>query len=179
MIELLLVIAIIGLLSSVVLASLSGARESAQQARMASDLKQIETGMTLWMQATGRSQWPDHNVVGDTLPEIMENTTLDEYLTLPEFPLVDPAYQDGSFHYHSSSDSISSNCGVVGHIGAQEGTWLRFNMGYVHHPDRTAVHDYLNKIIDGDDGGYDYCGKIRARNDTSIVWYILSDDAGF
>jgi len=48
LIELLVVIAIISLLSSVVLASLSGARESARDTRRKQDLKQIKTALNMW-----------------------------------------------------------------------------------------------------------------------------------
>ena len=49
LIELLVVISIIGLLSSVVLASLSGARESARDARRQQDVRQIQTAIELYM----------------------------------------------------------------------------------------------------------------------------------
>jgi len=59
LIELMIVIAIIGILSSVVLASLNGARESSRNARRQSDLGQLQTAMELYANDNG-----DYNVSG-------------------------------------------------------------------------------------------------------------------
>ena len=67
LIELLVVIAIIGLLASVVMASLNGARAKARDARRVADLKQIQTALELFYDSQGRypitgggPNWDDH-----------------------------------------------------------------------------------------------------------------------
>lgn len=59
LIELLVVIAIISLLSSVVLASLSGARSSARDARRLQDMKQIQTALEMYYNNNG--QYPEED----------------------------------------------------------------------------------------------------------------------
>ena len=58
LIELLVVIAIIGILASVVLASLNGARKKGRDARRIADLKQIQLALEMWYDANG-SEYPD------------------------------------------------------------------------------------------------------------------------
>ncbi len=60
-IEILVVIAIIGILSSVVLANLRTAKEKARIAIAHADLKSIATGIVLL--ANDTSEWPGHNAV--------------------------------------------------------------------------------------------------------------------
>ncbi|MBY0328985.1 prepilin-type N-terminal cleavage/methylation domain-containing protein [Patescibacteria group bacterium] len=59
LIELLVVIAIIGILASVVLASLNSARSKARDARRKSDLKQIQIAVELYRNQTG--VYPGYN----------------------------------------------------------------------------------------------------------------------
>ncbi|MDP3779477.1 MAG: type II secretion system protein [bacterium] len=58
LIELLVVIAIIGVLASVVLASLNNARRKARDARRVTDLKQLQLALTLYYDGTGAQQYP-------------------------------------------------------------------------------------------------------------------------
>ena len=53
LIELLVVIAIIGVLASVVLASLNSARQKARDARRAADVRQLVLAMNLYIDSTG------------------------------------------------------------------------------------------------------------------------------
>lgn len=54
LIELLVVIAIIGILASVVLASLNSARKKGRDARRVADIKQIQLGLELYYDAIGK-----------------------------------------------------------------------------------------------------------------------------
>ena len=58
LIELLVVIAIIGVLASVVLASLSGARRKSRDARRITDIKQIQLALELYFDGVGNSKYP-------------------------------------------------------------------------------------------------------------------------
>ncbi len=53
LIELLIVIAIIGILASALLVSLGGARQAARDARRISDLRQVQTALEVYFNATG------------------------------------------------------------------------------------------------------------------------------
>lgn len=171
LIELLVVIAIIGLLSSIVLASLSGARESAQVTRMASDLKQIETAMTMWVQNTDGAQWPDdNNYTNDSgglvpLGTLMSESSFSEYInTSPEPPVGDGYY---AYDYDESQgpfdcedpDSDSINYGVNLYVTdtSQE------------------IQEKVDDIIDGDDDLG--CGKVTGGG-TNLI-YKISDDQSF
>ena len=54
LIEILVVVAIIGVLSSVVLVGLNGARKQGRDARRIADLRQIQTGLELYFQSNGK-----------------------------------------------------------------------------------------------------------------------------
>lgn len=58
LIELLVVIAIIGVLASIVLASLNTARRKSRDARRVSDVKQIQLGLELYFDGPGALQYP-------------------------------------------------------------------------------------------------------------------------
>lgn len=58
LIELLVVIAIIGVLASIVLASLNTARRKSRDARRISDIKQIQLGLELYFDGPGNLQYP-------------------------------------------------------------------------------------------------------------------------
>lgn len=162
LIELLVVIAIISLLSSIVLASLSGARERARITRMVSDLKQIETSMVMWMQGEGMTQWPtEGSLSGDDLPvsDIVNQTTLGQYLnSVPEPPF-------GNYYgYDNNGDSFS--CG--GYTAA--GVLLLVN-GV-----SSDLIAEINKIVDGDNDLS--CGKVRQYSSGGLR-YMLSADQSF
>ena len=59
LIELLVVIAIIGILATVVLASLNNARRKSRDARRVTDLKQIQLALELYFDGAGQNQYPD------------------------------------------------------------------------------------------------------------------------
>ena len=69
LIELLVVISIIGLLSSVVLASLSGARESARKSAAQAELRSLRTGLEMMVNDT--NTWPNGCTIGQiSNPEV-------------------------------------------------------------------------------------------------------------
>ena len=64
LIELLVVIAIIGVLASVVLASLNNARRKARDARRITDVKQIQLALELYFDGLGDGQYPPAATTG-------------------------------------------------------------------------------------------------------------------
>jgi len=165
LIELLVVIAIISLLSSSVLASLSGTRESAKTARLVSDFKQIEKGIVLWMDANGDVQFPpDGKYTGSnnpTIQEVADNSQLSEYLDA----VPDPPFGNT---YIYDYDGNEFSCGDPWHRGANIST------GNVP----SNVKKEVNSIIEGDtdsNGNQDLdCGRVRANSNGLL--YNLSMD---
>lgn len=100
LIELLAVIAIIGILSSVVLASLNATREKARDSRRKSDLEQIRIAMSFyfdkhnnWMQTGSGCGYGGNgngwfNYVGGSYPKAMSKCLLDEEFSVAE--IIDP-----------------------------------------------------------------------------------------
>ena len=64
LIELLVVIAIIGILASIVLASLQSARERSRDARRIADLKQLQLALELYFDAQTSPAYPDVDYAG-------------------------------------------------------------------------------------------------------------------
>lgn len=90
LIELLVVIAIIGILASVVLASLNSARQKSRDARRVADIKQIQLALELFFDKER------------TYPAALSELAGDELATIPTDPLSAPyTYaQCGSTSYH-------------------------------------------------------------------------------
>lgn len=59
LIELLIVIAIIGVLSSIILTAVTGARKNAMAARVLFDMREIKKAWTIWQIDTGTSFYPE------------------------------------------------------------------------------------------------------------------------
>ena len=113
LIELLVVIAIIGVLASIVLASLNSARRKSRDARRITDLKQIQLALELYFDAQSPPQYP-----AATDPAFNCTATLANGLEvlatggfIPQIPR-DP--QGGCYRYTSNSASPRTNY----HIGA-------------------------------------------------------------
>jgi prepilin-type N-terminal cleavage/methylation domain-containing protein len=166
LIELLVVISIVSLLSSAVLSSLSGARESANTTRLVSDFKQFEKAFTLWMDANGRTQYPDETFFGSGNPSLKQaagNTDLSEYLTsVPE-----PAF--GNVYRYDNDEDTFSGCGDVENHGV--------NIFAYSVPD--SIQREVNRIIEDDrkpNGKQDLdCGRIRTNSNNAFL-YSLSND---
>lgn len=164
LIELLVVIAIIGILSSIVLASLSGARESAQVTRMASDLQQIETAMIMWMQSTGRTEWPDLGAT--SVKNISSTTNLSKNITsIPKPPIGTTEYR-----YYRANSTFNCSDGDPVHYGVTL---------YVDGVEQ-SIAQKLDSIIDKAGSTDLDCGKFRWRTTADgRIQYSLSTDFTF
>jgi prepilin-type N-terminal cleavage/methylation domain-containing protein len=99
LIELLVVIAIIGVLASVVLASLNAARKKSRDARRVADIKQIQLALELYFDASG--YYPD--AIASLAPTYIP--------AVPKDPLTDGAY--------SYADCLgTANTNTTYHLGA-------------------------------------------------------------
>ncbi len=79
LIELLVVIAIIGVLASVVLASLNNARRKSRDARRITDLKQIQLALELYFDGDGKAQYPTdiYAATGGLAPKYIQTVPRD------------------------------------------------------------------------------------------------------
>lgn len=75
LIELLVVVAIIGILATVVLASLGAAREKARDAKQVSEIKQIQNALELYYLDNGK--YPGHGASPNGISTYLSNTSTD------------------------------------------------------------------------------------------------------
>lgn len=108
LIELIVVIAIIGLLAAVVLTSLGVSRSRAEMTRVLADYKSVANALELYRQANGGS-YP--GIVDDTITiESLINTYgLDQYLkqtpsVSPSVVLITPLFSDSTMNYTLNGD---------------------------------------------------------------------------
>lgn len=97
LIELLVVIAIIGILSSVVLASLNSARQKSRDSRRVADVKQIQTALELYYDASS------------TYPSALSALAPTYIAVVPTDPQTSTAYSYGSLTSASAACTPSSS----------------------------------------------------------------------
>ncbi len=101
MIELLVIVSIIGLLASVVLASLNSARSKARDAKRISDLKQIQTALELYYSTNG--SYPNVSICESALISGFPTwnacwaTLLSGYIAMP----LDPLNSTSTYNWYS------------------------------------------------------------------------------
>jgi len=159
LLELLVVVAIISLLSSVVLASLSGAREQAKITRMAEDFRQIETAFELYRTRVGSGSHIKETSFGagsnPTIQEMIDASSQfkEALTTAPTPPLGDKPYQ-----YDNDNANQTGDCGASD------------NAVFLNSPDiKTENIEKMDEIIDGTQDAD--CGKLRY---TGNIEYVLS-----
>jgi prepilin-type N-terminal cleavage/methylation domain-containing protein len=185
LVELLVVISIISLLSSIVIGSMREAREKAQYAELINDVRQIETALNLMR--TDYNSWPDEKDTMDWwndgyayLENVLaaEENTLDRYLrAVPEIPISGPDYDGVRYYYDFDSDTyVAAGCESAGSSNKFQGVNL-----FITFPDSPAdggiLFDKLNDLFDkGEDEADKYnCGKIRGRDD--LIVYMISESS--
>ncbi len=107
LIELLVVIAVIGILASVVLASLNSARAKARDARRLADTKQIRTALEFYYDAYGNyPAMTENECVGTEGYTVANNNFMQALVTnnfLPSYP-VDPSGTNCGMQYTATAD---------------------------------------------------------------------------
>lgn len=108
LIELLVVIAIIGILASIVLASLNSARIKSRDARRVADIKQIQLALELYFDANG--SYPPGVTTAPLAPTFMP--------TVPKDPAgANPAYEYQAITSASALSACTASC-LFYHLGA-------------------------------------------------------------
>src|SRR4051812_31161735 len=108
LIELLVVIAIIGILASIVLASLNSSRKKSRDARRLSDLKQLQNALELYSNESGGSY------VSDAVTGLATGEAADVALAsfvgnhLPAMP-IDPSLAANKYMYKTIPDVNTAN----------------------------------------------------------------------
>jgi len=128
LVELVVVMAIIGILSGIIIASLDGARKSARDAKRVSDIKNIQLGLALYYSDNGRYPCQIYaNIANPACPNF-----LGVYMsTIPK----DPAGADYSY--------ASLVAGSVPGIGSCNGAY-RYHLG-------AALENTGTKFTEGED----------------------------
>lgn len=122
LIELLVVIAIIGLLASVVIASLNSARQKGRDARRIADIKSIQLALELFYDANGKyptSAQYTTSGAGNLAPSYIaavpqDPTTGADYVYAGLQGSAATAATCGSYHIGAALESVTGSSGVLG-----------------------------------------------------------------
>ena len=117
LIELLVVIAIIGMLASVVLASLNSAREKSRDARRLADIKQLQTALELAFDDASPPEYPD---------------TLGALVTGGQLPAEPKDPRTGAAYYYDNLDASNNACSIAS--GACTNYVLGVQLENTNHP---------------------------------------------
>lgn len=115
LIELLVVIAIIGVLASIVLASLNSARAKSRDARRITDIKQLQLALELYFDGLGATQYPPASTTCSAAAQHgLEALVTGNYM--PQIPR-DPSAPAATNCYKYAT--LASGSRITYHLGAQ------------------------------------------------------------
>jgi len=160
LIELLVVIAIIGVLATVVLASLNTARRKSRDARRVTDMKQIQLALELEYDGIGAQNYPTGssgaaNCVAGGLAYGLEKLVTDGYIaSVPRDPSTAACYR------YASGLTVLGGARTLYHIGAVL-------------EDNTS--SLLNNDKDCDDGAAPFCGGVAAFTGSRVIGIMSAD----
>jgi prepilin-type N-terminal cleavage/methylation domain-containing protein len=188
LIELLVVIAIIGVLASVVLASLNTARDKTQYTTIAQQFREIEKAFNFIYSDNGC--WPRENTTqtgacaalvsgstaNPTLVAGIASVTSDLRDHLPAAPVY-PYTSTAGYGYDNDGDTyVASSC-TSGSTSSRNTNAGR-GVNIIVQVASDDVFSALERIFDGTDGTLNntnrYCGKLRYNTSNSIIYSISS-----
>lgn len=177
LVELLVVIAIIGILATVVLASLSSVRDRAQAVAMIKQLQEIENAFNLYTLSGNLNEWPvQPNMASldgeeNELGYLIENDGsgspfpgLSEYF--PTAPKSINGYPYTYAHRCFGASCYAYACGFndITHLG------VVLRIGHIEE----ELFDYMDEALDANDGPY--CGKVRRIGGSYSLYYLMAED---
>ena len=171
-VELLVVVAIIGVLATVILANLNQGRERAAAANELRQLQEIEKALRVYLIDNGYAQWWEQGdssgVHMSTINEIRNDSDapgFDQYISeLPKSYL----NSDFDYQYRNSGDPLQTPCG-----DRRRGVSIRIDQAHSANPE--AVLE-IDQELDGGDGMD--CGRFRWSDDASqSIYYIIANDS--
>ncbi len=173
LIEMLIVIAIIGLLSSIVLSTARGAQNKAAASRILSAFQIVEKGLLAYAIETGQNEWWQdeyfrsfgHSTnVNIKIEEILENLPEVEAF-IPEPPT--KPLDNRPIYYDADIASATGDCGSVG-----------LGVNLIYYTSKIDLVQEVDKTHDNEDGPN--CGTIRYwlqsnGTDYGVLFRIAND----
>ena len=170
LVELLLVISIIGLFSSIIISTFKQIRHKANATRICEDFKTIETALNMFMSDNNNTSWPLENtwhpvrLSNPFMSHLITSnlTNFDDYLSQPPIPPEGVS----EYFYDNDGDSHGMPCD-----GGQP--WRGVNISLQDISTTTAA--YVEEMFDDNDGWG--CGKIRISTVPFQINYVLSTNS--
>lgn len=160
-VELLIVVVVIAILSTITIVSYNGITENARVAAMSDGIKQIDKSFRLWIVDEGLTVWPEDPIAGGGVPfseMIADNPGLQRYMqTVPSVPGINT----DEWFYDNDNDSRTS-CGDA---------YAGVNVSIRYLSNQRIAQKVDTQI---DDGNLN-CGKVRYTA-SGILFYSLSYD---
>lgn len=141
LIELLVVVAIIGILATVVLASLGSARERANDAKRFSEINQVRNALELYY--LDNNAYPPTGCLGRSSGTCFTSTfsgtaatgAFSDYINLEEFSSTSNVKEDA--YVFINNGTVNVNCGG----GNVSGDWLLWNLNEDETPEQSQCND--------------------------------------
>ena len=175
LLELLIAITIIGLLASVVLASLGDSRHKANVSQAISQIREIEKALILWANIENIQSWKITGTcfpscyTNHAIPNLIENGNslgFDNFSAyLPKPPI--PPYGD---YWGYFNDDIPYSCDEDGD-SYHSGVSIRLHAPNAENLDELFTD--MDEIIDGGDGPD--CGRVRQGGSSETIYYRIAN----
>jgi len=173
LIELLVVIAIIGILASVILASLSTTREKARVTRTVQEFKEIEKAISLLV--TDLGCYPTEGGVGGCSPIATGNPTINQILSanigLQKYIGSVGLSPLGSEYYYDNEGDVVTTCSV-GQVNNGAGIFLSFLDANIAGEKYAALNAVIDRDTDSTTSQARYCGKIWWGGGTTVRYHL-------
>jgi prepilin-type N-terminal cleavage/methylation domain-containing protein len=187
--ELLIVIAIIGLLAGIVLAYMGPARDRAKATAILQQLQEIEKALRIYMISENKSTWPSSgiNVNNQTDDCAIDNLVATggigctPSLPFPNFSnylSTSPNTTIANTEYGYWNEGNPYICGGAGNTTAHR-TGIRIRLGRISGSagDILTYFDYIDRAIDGgNETNRENCGRVGIGGSSNSLYYLIATD---
>jgi len=182
LIEVLIVIAIIGILSTMILANVSQAQNEARASRTVRHFQEIEKALRLWGNNENRDEWWSETELNNRFgiaapPTISDLRSASDFSRhLPSTPT--PPIGDAYYYDYEDGDELTVTC-------PSDPNEKGHGVNIVIRNANLQLFDEVNRMIDGDEssapGDPGECGRLRAINTAglNVIIYTMSRRASF